>query len=159
MISHLPHQNTQKNSVLAKQSTTANKWSCKEVANRVITPSVVRKRNTMLSCISGNHIDFETNNTISFIINIIYYSLFFFISLTFAVTKDPTLIFILTRFGFFLSFIIVSKVKLIIDLGWWWRLSIIVAIRNHTVELFCMCVKSHSYKNQKQKKRLGVEKE
>ena len=55
--------------------------------------------------------------TSSFNILLISPSLVSSISLTFGGTKDPTPIFILPNFSSFLPFIIVSKGKLLVDLG------------------------------------------
>ena len=63
-----------------KKTTTENKWSFKEVAKRVIPPSVVSYSNTMLTYILGNHSNLWTQPTRSFLVLMISSSLFFFIS-------------------------------------------------------------------------------
>ena len=83
-----------------------------------------------VSCKSGNvhlccqvqqhHADLHLRHktTISFLILLFFTSLIFpSIYTNFAISKDPTPIFILSRFASFLSFIIVTTGKLIVDWG------------------------------------------
>ena len=88
-----------KNYVLAKSVYNSKKMSFKEVAKWVIPTSFVSKVKTMLTYIFGNNCDAWTHPSSSFIILLLSISLVFSISLAFAVTKDPTPIFIFPRFA------------------------------------------------------------
>ena len=78
---------------------------------------VVRNRNIILNYIFDNNCDSWTHHNSSLLILLIYTSMVFsYISPTFAVTINPTPIFVFTRFVSFLFFIIVATGKLMVEL-------------------------------------------
>ena len=129
-----PHLGTAEKFYHFEKSTAANKWIFKEVVKRLISTSIVRHSNTIMTYIFGNHCGVWTRPTTSFLIIIIFLSLVLSISPTFSVTKNPTPIFILTHLASFLSFIIITTGKLIVNLGG--GVAIAVEISKQTVGFF-----------------------
>ena len=112
-----------------------------------MTTSIFRYSNTMMNYILGNNSYYWIYPTSYFLILLPFPSLVLSVYLTFAVTKEPTPVFILPHFAFFLYIIILSTCKLIINLdvevNYWLCLRSAIALFNTFV-----CVKSNSYKNQ-----------